>query len=129
MMPVEVIAYQRICPTCNAKFYICRSCERGDRYCSIVCRDEARRKNRRKSSATYQATARGRANHQKRQITYRKNRQLEESVTHQSSSSEKKTVITRRPRKLYFPVRFDRNRSRACCLICKCEVDRVYNFF
>jgi hypothetical protein len=37
----EVILRQRICLTCGKLFWICRHCDRGQRYCSASCRHQA----------------------------------------------------------------------------------------
>ena len=50
----EVVLRQRVCPAvgCHAVFWICRHCDRGQRYCSDHCRSQARRGQRRRANAT-----------------------------------------------------------------------------
>ena len=66
---------------CTELFTICISCDRGQRYCSDVCRKRSRNLQLRAAGRRYQATAAGNANHCERQRAYRR-RQFR-SVTHQ----------------------------------------------
>lgn len=67
-------------------FHVCCCCDRGHRYCSDHCRQEARRRQRREANRKYQKTEHGRADHRDRQRNYRE-RQAEAAagVTDQSS--------------------------------------------
>jgi hypothetical protein len=49
VLPGEVVLRQRICrgSGCHVVFWICQHCDRGQRYCSPVCRGEARRRQHR----------------------------------------------------------------------------------
>jgi hypothetical protein len=58
---------------------ICRSCDRGNRYCD-PCAPEARAEKQRRAGAVYQKTEAGRLNHKVRQEQYRI--RLAEKVTH-----------------------------------------------
>jgi len=82
----EVVLRQRIClgVGCNAVFWICRHCDRGQRYCSAVCRDQARRVQRRRANCRYQQSPEGRLDHCDRQREYRRRRAC---VTDQGSLS------------------------------------------
>lgn len=48
--------YERRChaPGCGVLFFICRSCYRGQRYCSGPCRQTARREQRRAANRRHQ---------------------------------------------------------------------------
>jgi hypothetical protein len=64
---------QRVChwPTCGTIFYLCRRCDRGQRYCSSHCRQKALRLQRRQANRRHQQTPEGRADHRDRQREYR----------------------------------------------------------
>jgi hypothetical protein len=51
---------------------VCRSCDRGQRYCSDRCRDEARRQQRRAANRRHQCSVEGRLDHRDRQREYRR---------------------------------------------------------
>jgi hypothetical protein len=75
MASVEPIPLrQRLCRAdiCGAVFYVCRPCDRGQRYCSERCRDEARRQQRRAANRRHQCSAEGRLDHRDRQREYRR---------------------------------------------------------
>jgi len=65
---------QRLCrgQECGAVFYVCRSCDRGQRYCSERCRDKTRRQQRRAANRRHQLSAEGRLDHRDRQREYRR---------------------------------------------------------
>ena len=63
-------------------FFLCRHCDRGDRYCSRRCREEARRTTLRGAGQRYQRSRQGRLHHAARQARYRARQQ---KVTHQTS--------------------------------------------
>ena len=67
------------CARCQSEVVICRSCDRGNRYCS-PCAPAARAEKRRQAGALYQKTEAGRLNHKVRQEQYRN--RLAEKVTH-----------------------------------------------
>jgi hypothetical protein len=56
---------------CRAIFFICRSCDRGQQYCSTNCRQSARVKQRRAASRRYWQSADGRISHRLNQRAYR----------------------------------------------------------
>lgn len=76
------------CGFCGDQVLICSKCDRGNRYCSVLCRQGARRKTMRLSSGRFQKTFRGRKRHAKRQHQYRRSKK----VTHHSSITQK-TVL------------------------------------
>src|SRR5205807_7154575 len=70
-------------PPCGAVFYLCRHCDRGQRYCSSHCREKARRLQLREANRRHQQSPYGRDDHRDRQREYR--RRLKFCVTDQSS--------------------------------------------
>jgi hypothetical protein len=80
----EVVFRQRICRGCNAVFWICHSCDRGQRYCGPGCRLPAVRKQRRRANRRHQNSPEGRLDHRDRQRAYRK-RCAQRRVTDTSS--------------------------------------------
>src|SRR5215471_19730525 len=87
-MAAEVILRQEAC-RCGSIFYICRSCDRGQRYCSERCRQKARRQQRREANRRHQQSPEGRLDHRDRQRLYRERLALrQECVTDQGSFDE-----------------------------------------
>ena len=72
----EVILRQRVCgsSSCQAVFWICQHCDRGQRYCSSACRDQARLQQRRCANCRHQRSREGRLDHRDRQREYRRRR-------------------------------------------------------
>jgi hypothetical protein len=68
--------YGRRChaPGCGVPFFICRSCYRGQRYCSDGCRQASRREQRRAANRRHQQSDDGRLDHRDRQRAYRQRR-------------------------------------------------------
>jgi hypothetical protein len=89
-MPTEgrVLLRQRRCrdESCGAVFYLCRSCDRGQRYCSERCRERSRRCQRRAANLRHQRSEEGRLDHRDRQREYRL--RLIARVTDQGSHGE-----------------------------------------
>jgi len=54
---------QRRCSCCGADFVICRSCDRGHRYCSRTCSMTARAESMRRARRKHRASREGRADH------------------------------------------------------------------
>lgn len=69
---VGVILRLRVCLHCLVLFFICRSCDRGQRYCSAACSASALREQRRQANRRHQQTEAGRQDHRDRQRIYRK---------------------------------------------------------
>jgi hypothetical protein len=69
----QVLLRQRQCraESCGAVFYLCRSCDRGQRYCSERCREKSRREQRRTANRRHQRSDEGRLDHRDRQREYR----------------------------------------------------------
>jgi len=86
--PGAVVLRQRRCRRCNAVYWICSHCDRGQRYCSAFCRVPARRQQRRRANRRHQQSPEGRADHRDRQREYRHRcRQIRARVTDQGSAS------------------------------------------
>ena len=77
---------QRVCrfPSCLAVFYLCRHCDRGQRYCSPRCREKSRRQKRHEANRRHQQSPEGRLDHRDRQHAYRQRRR-KQGVTDQGS--------------------------------------------
>jgi len=74
------------CGLCWTIFYLCRCCDRGQRYCQDLCRKEARRRSSRAAGGRHQASDEGRLDHRDRQRAYRaRRRAIAPAVTHQGS--------------------------------------------
>jgi hypothetical protein len=71
---------------CHTTFFICTHCDRGHRYCSPECRDQARRRQRRSANKRHQQSPEERLDHRDRQQAYRcRLRQAPSPVTDQGS--------------------------------------------
>ena len=57
----EVILRQRVCrgSGCQAVFWICQHCDRGQCYCSPACRSQARLQQRRSANCRHQRSPEG----------------------------------------------------------------------
>ena len=81
---LEGLRPRRCCePNCNVIFSVCAGCDRGQRYCSSLCRSRQRRKQFRAAGQRYQSGEAGRVAHRRRQHVYRE-RHREARVTHQA---------------------------------------------
>ena len=96
----EVVLRLRVClrSECRATFYLCPHCDRGQRYCSLNCRNQARLHQRRSANRRHQQSPEGRLDHRDRQREYR-SRRAQRRVTDQgsllivSSSSSERGLI------------------------------------
>jgi hypothetical protein len=98
---------QRFCrrADCRTIFFICRSCDRGQQYCSDSCRRLARVKQQREASRRYCQSAEGRFNHRLNQRAYRSRlaqarprpEATATSVTDQGSASAVILVMSAKP--------------------------------
>lgn len=82
----EVVLRLRVClnADCRATFFICPDCDRGQRYCSLQCRNQARLDQRRRANRRHQQSPEGRLDHRDRQREYRQ-RRAQACVTDQGS--------------------------------------------
>jgi hypothetical protein len=88
----EVLLRLRVCfgNECRAVFFLCSRCDRGQRYCSLACRERARVEQRRRANRRHQQSPEGRLDHRDRQRAYRercRHRALQASLTDQGSLS------------------------------------------
>lgn len=65
---------QRFCRAqgCGARFFLCRACDRGQCYCCLACRAQARTQQRRAARQRHQRSPAGRLDHRDRQRAYRR---------------------------------------------------------
>lgn len=84
----EAVLRQKVCGghACRAVFWLCLHCDRGQRYCSLACRQTARREQCRRANQRHQQSEEGRLDHCDRQRAYR-SRQNQARVTDQGSVS------------------------------------------
>jgi hypothetical protein len=82
----EVVLRLRVCfgSDCRATFFVCPRCDRGQRYCSLHCREQARLHQRRCANRRHQQSPEGRLDHRDRQRKYRR-RRAQARVTDQGS--------------------------------------------
>ena len=106
---------QRFCRAqgCGSVFYVCRACDRGQRYCSERCREKARREQRRAANRRHQCSPEGRLDHRDRQREYRR-RLVVLRVTDQGSETRVDFSSLLPPS----PLLLDRCGSEVICRIC-----------
>ena len=83
-LPMQLVGRSYQCARCLCAVVICSRCDRGNRYCSGGCAEQARRDSMRRATARYQRTRRGRFSHAARQQRYRARQR--QKVTHQGSA-------------------------------------------
>jgi hypothetical protein len=83
----ELVLRQRVCrySLCRTIFYICRCCDRGQRYCREECRKICRREQCRAANRRHQQSDEGRLDHQDHQRAYLERKRLRKIVTDQPS--------------------------------------------
>lgn len=79
-----MIGIELICPTCSVHFFCCRKCWRGNKYCSSLCRVDARKTKQRKYEKKYSSTLAGKESRRKRQRKFRLKKEFQQNVTEQS---------------------------------------------
>lgn len=69
----QTVLRQRFCKAtdCRTLFFICTHCDRGQRYCSLICRRICRLQQRRAAGRRNQQSYEGRLDHRDRQRAYR----------------------------------------------------------
>ena len=82
---------------CRHVFFLCRRCDRGDRYCSRACAHRARHATLRAANRRYQQSRQGRRQHAARQARYRGGGAARENVTHQTSPAARPCGIVTPP--------------------------------
>ena len=73
------------CRWCHSAVSICSHCDRGNLYCSSLCKKEARRKSLQAAGKKYQNSRQGKFKHANRQNRYRSRQNIIQlKVTHHS---------------------------------------------
>ena len=87
------------CGRCGCRFYLCRRCDRGDRYCGDLCQRQGRERSLRRARLTYARSPKGRRNNRERQRNHRRRHRralqslaLQETVTDHSSQGSHRDV-------------------------------------
>jgi len=75
------------CKRCGLIFYVCRSCFRGQVYCSKLCRNEMRKEKHLEAQHLYQQTEKGRETRRNAERR-RRIKKSEKTVADQGSTSE-----------------------------------------
>ena len=113
-----MIGLEIICANCAVQFFCCRSCWRGNKYCSLRCRCEARRKKHREHEKKYAATLAGQESRRKRQRTFRQKKKNEHLVTDHSMKNDLAHVNYEK--KL-------NSKAHSICFECSCHIkDLIY---
>jgi hypothetical protein len=88
-----------LCGRCRGRAVICRSCDRGNLYCSRSCSDGARREKQKEARGRYQQSREGRSRHAQAQQRYRDRKK--QKVTYQGlqgvAEDGQKVVVEERP--------------------------------
>jgi hypothetical protein len=72
------------CVLCQCQVLLCSGCDRGQRYCGVACRVQARRQSLRAAGRRYQGSRAGRFAHARRARHYRQRHKI---VTHHASQA------------------------------------------
>lgn len=81
-MPTDHPGRVYACARCQREVLVCSGCDRGQRYCSVACRRQARRECLLVAGRRYQSGRAGRFAHARRACRYRRRQKI---VTHQAS--------------------------------------------
>lgn len=92
-MAVELRAVRCRWEGCGELFYLCQECDRGQRYCSAMCRYQGRKRSLQRARFKYAHSVRGRLTSRVRQRRFRQGRILKrlkviKSVTDHSSQGQ-----------------------------------------
>jgi hypothetical protein len=77
------------CSWCNAAFCVCRSCWRGQKYCSDVCRKAAYLKSHREAQKRYRQSEKGKKAHRLQE----NKRRHKKNETDQKNMNDKTTTL------------------------------------
>ena len=80
-----------LCAACRVTVFLCTTCDRGQRYCSVECARSTRRRSHRESDRRYQSSERGRLKHAERSRRYRQRRR---SVTDHSPAASPESDVS-----------------------------------
>ena len=108
-----MIGIEIICANCSVQFFCCRRCWRGNKYCSSVCRVEARKIKHREYEKKYAATFAGQESRRKRQRTFRAKNKNDLNVTDHSMKDD--LVHANYTKKLNIE-------ARSACFTCNCHI-------
>src|SRR5690606_12778981 len=84
----EDVCRLMLCARCSRQVWLCRDCDRGQRYCEGECRAASRRESVKRAGAAYQRGRRGRRLHAARAQRYRERKRAtaakfsDQKVTH-----------------------------------------------
>ncbi len=115
----QLLFYQQYCHArqCGVLFFICRSCYRGQRYCSLPCRQTTRREQQRAANRRHQQSLEGRLDHRDCQRAYRIRKRLCR-VTDQGSGVEPTSDSIAQPDPVSPIGKGVVGRQHVCCLVC-----------
>lgn len=108
-----MIGIEITCTNCSVHFFCCRRCWRGNKYCSLHCRTEARRLKHREYERKYAATYAGQESRRKRQKTFRLKNKNNLNVT---DHSMKDTLV----HAIY--AKKINSEARSICFECNCHI-------
>lgn len=111
-----MIGIELVCPTCAVQFFCCRKCWRGNKYCSSLCRVEARKTKQREYEKKYSSTLAGQESRRKRQKKFRLKKEFQQNVTEQTMKADLDHVIHSQKQK---------TNVAGSCFGCGCHINRV----
>src|SRR5262249_21221159 len=92
---MDCIGYEIACKQCRKKFWVCRRCYRGHKYCSSVCKATGYKAVSKRAKRKYESSPEARKDHRDRQRRYLERCQSREHgvcVTDESSRCLTKVV-------------------------------------
>ncbi len=98
------------CRYCSLVFYLCRSCYRGQCYCSAICRSTAQRYAHREAQQLYRQTEKGRKAHCRAE----QRRRLKKNCTSKKNMDDEGST----PDIAHVNLLMKRLKNRICCCCC-----------
>jgi hypothetical protein len=97
-----LVLVSRNCRWCEGYFYICKSCNRGHKYCGPLCRALSKKKQQAEAGARFDKTPNGRTSKKNRQSASRKRTPEERASSPQGivanrAKHNSKTVVVTEP--------------------------------
>lgn len=111
-----MIGIELICSHCLAQFFCCRRCWRGNKYCSLLCKVEARKIKQREYEKKYSGTVAGQESRRKRQKVFREKNKNNLGVTDHSMKNDLGHAIHGEKQK---------SKSAALCFECGCHIKSI----
>lgn len=124
------------CRHCGHSFWMCRSCYRGQRYCSEKCRETGYKERRRAARRKNESSPEGRLNHRDRQQEYRDRQKIPHPnplssacVPDNTSDSQKnilnplqqsQSIAAQREAEIIFGI------TETVCTRCGCKITHIY---